>query len=75
MNTRKLAEPFNTKAMKKKVRKKPDQEEEVAPVVVVVDKEKTSETVKEEEKMSPVEQERHGMKALEPGEVMNPIKS
>lgn len=61
--------------MRKKVRKKLDQEEESEPVVVVVDKEKISETVKKEEKMSPVEQERHGMKALEPGETMSPIKS
>lgn len=58
--------------MRKKVRKKPNQEEEKEPVIVVVDKEKTS---KEAEKMSPVEQERHGMKSLEPGEVMYPIIS
>jgi hypothetical protein len=58
--------------MLKKVRKKPNQEEEIEPVIVVVDKGKTS---KEAEKMSPVEQERHGMKALETGEVMYPLKS
>lgn len=61
--------------MRKKVRKKPDQEEEKEPVVVVVEKEKSSKEPEMAEKMSPVEQERHGMKALEPGEVMNPIKS
>jgi hypothetical protein len=61
--------------MRKKVRKKPDQEMEKEPVLVVVDKEKDSKKPEKEEKMSPVEQERHGMKALEPGEVMNPIKS
>lgn len=48
---------------------------EKEPVLVVVDKEKDSKKPEKEEKMSPVEQERHGMKALEPGEVMNPIKS
>ncbi len=61
--------------MKKKVRKKPEQEEEVEPVVVVIDKDKVAESKQKEDKMSPVEQERHGMKTLEPGEVMNPIKS
>ncbi len=59
--------------MRKKVRKKPEQEDEKEPVVVIVDKEKASKEPEKEEKMSPVEQERHGMKALEPGEVMNPI--
>ncbi|SEG25535.1 hypothetical protein [Algoriphagus boritolerans] len=61
--------------MRKKVRKKPDQEAEKEPVVVVVNKEKGSKEPENAEKMSPVEQERHGMRALEPGEVMNPIKS
>lgn len=61
--------------MRKKVRKKPDQEEEKEPVVVVVDKEKDTKEPEMAEKMSPVEKERHGMKAFEPGEVMNPIKS
>lgn len=60
--------------MRKKVRKKPDQEAEKEPVVVVVNKENGSKEPEKAEKMSPVEQERHGMKALEPGEVMNPIK-
>ena len=61
--------------MRKKVRRKPDHDEEKEPVVGVVDKEKDSKEPEKEEKMSPVEQERHGMKALEPGEVMNPIQS
>lgn len=61
--------------MRKKVRKKPDQEEDKEPVIVVVDKEKDAKEPEKAEKMSPVEQERNGMKALEPGQVMNPIKS
>lgn len=61
--------------MKKKVRKKPDQEEESEPVVVVVNTEKDSKEPEKAEKMSPVEKERHGMKALEPSEIMNPINS
>lgn len=61
--------------MRKKVRRKPEPDEEKEPVVVVVDKEKDSKVPEKEEKMSPVEQERHGMKALEPGEVMSPIKT
>jgi hypothetical protein len=61
--------------MRKKVRKKPDQEQEKEPVIVVMDKEKDSKEPEKAEKMSPVEQERHGMKALEPGEVMSPLPS
>ncbi len=61
--------------MRWKVRKKPDQEEEKEPIVVVEDKEKTSKEPAKEEKMSPVEKERYGMKSLEPGEAMSPIKS
>lgn len=61
--------------MRKKVRKKPEQEEEKEPVVVVVNKEKESKEPEKAEKMSPVEQERLGMKALEPIEVMTPNKS
>jgi hypothetical protein len=61
--------------MRKKVRRKPDQDEEKEPVIVVVDKENDLKEPEISEKMSPVELERHGMKALEPHEVMNPIKS
>ena len=61
--------------MRKKVRKKPDQEPEKEPVVVVVDKEKELEGKIKTEKMTPIEQERHGMKTDEPGTGMNPIQS
>lgn len=59
--------------MKRKVRKKPEQEEETEPVILVVDKEKTAQGKEMEEKMTPIEKERQGMKTEEPGEAMKPL--
>lgn len=57
--------------MRKKVRRKPEPEEEILPQVIE-DKEEVL-SKKKKEVMTPVDKEKHEMKASEPDKLMNPL--